>query len=41
MLYNINPKKWGRAYWETSHYITIAYPDSPTNEDKIIVKFMY
>lgn len=38
MLYNINPKKWGSAYWKTSHYITFAYPDMPTYEDKIVVK---
>jgi hypothetical protein len=38
MLYNINPKKWGDAYWKMSHYITFAYPDAPTNEDKINVK---
>ena len=38
MLYNINPKKWGDAYWKMSHYITFAYPDSPTQEDKFTVK---
>lgn len=38
MLYNINPKKWGNAYWKMSHYITFAYPDMPTYEDKLVVK---
>jgi len=38
MLYNINPKKWGKSYWEMSHYLTLAYPDMPTNHDKLIVK---
>lgn len=38
MLYNINPQKWGEAYWKTSHYITFAYPEIPTYEDKVVVK---
>lgn len=38
MLYNIDPKKWGESYWKMSHYITFAYPDFPTNEDKFVVK---
>jgi hypothetical protein len=38
MLYNINPEKWGSAYWKMSHYITFAYPDNPSNDDKIVVK---
>jgi hypothetical protein len=38
MLYNINPEKWGPVYWKMSHYITFAYPDNPSNEDKHVVK---
>lgn len=38
MLYNINPKKWGNASWKMSHYITFAYPDMPTSEDKNAIK---
>jgi hypothetical protein len=38
MLYNIDPKIWGKSYWEVLHTITFAYPDSPNQEDKSNVK---
>lgn len=34
MLYNISPNMWGKYFWGVIHYITIAYPDNPTEEDK-------
>lgn len=34
MLYNINPNIWGESFWNVIHYITMAYPDNPTEEDK-------
>lgn len=41
MLYNINPKKWGESYWKMSHYITLAYPNNPSSEDKTVVKIHF
>ena len=41
MFYNINPEKWGPHYWKMSHYITIAYPKNPTEEDKKSVKMYF
>jgi len=34
MLYNINPSIWGESFWNVIHYITMAYPDNPTEDDK-------
>jgi hypothetical protein len=34
MLDNIDPKTWGPAYWKMLHYMTFAYPDNPTENDK-------
>jgi Mitochondrial sulfhydryl oxidase involved in the biogenesis of cytosolic Fe/S proteins len=34
MLYNINPNVWGKSFWDVMHFITMAYPDNPTEEDK-------
>jgi len=34
MLINIKPKLWGGSFWKTMHYVTLAYPDNPTAEDK-------
>lgn len=31
---NIVPDMWGPSGWKFMHYITFAYPDSPTDEDK-------
>ena len=38
MLYNLNPTTWGSHYWKAMHYLTIAYPDEPTDIDKTNVK---
>lgn len=34
MIYNIDPKLWGKHFWATIHYITFSVPDSPTEEYK-------
>lgn len=34
MLDNIDPIIWGDSYWKMLHYITLAYPDVPAQEDK-------
>lgn len=34
MLYNMNPNIWGESFWNVIHYITVAYPNNPTEEDK-------
>lgn len=34
MIYNINPKKWGKHFWKTIHYIIFSAPDSPSIEYK-------
>ncbi|ATZ80682.1 putative FAD-linked sulfhydryl oxidase [Bodo saltans virus] len=42
MLNNIIPSNWGPHFWRSMHYLTIAYPDNPTEEDKQNVKeFFY
>ena len=28
-----NPKRWGRAVWDSLHYIAEGYPEKPTAED--------
>jgi hypothetical protein len=38
MLLNINPDIWGPHYWRTMHYLTMAYPDNPSEDDKEKVK---
>lgn len=38
MFYNINPSLWGPSGWKMMHYITLAYPDEPTKEDKENIK---
>jgi hypothetical protein len=38
MLYNINPDRWGSHLWRFGHYLTLAYPDNPTEEDKKYIK---
>ena len=37
-MHNINPQYWGSSGWKFMHYITLAYPDNPTNEDKINIE---
>lgn len=34
MLDNINPSLWGESFWTVGHYITIAYPNNPSSDDK-------
>lgn len=38
MLYNINPQLWGNSCWDFMHYLTIAYPDEPNDDDKLKIK---
>jgi hypothetical protein len=38
MLYNIDPNRWGKHLWRFGHYLTLAYPDNPTDEDKQNIK---
>jgi hypothetical protein len=38
MLNNIIPTNWGPHFWSAMHYLTIAYPDHPTEEDKQNIK---
>jgi len=33
-MQNINPKLWGPHGWKFLHYITLAYPDQPKEQDK-------
>lgn len=33
-MYNINPVLWGKHLWIYLHYLTLSYPDKPTQEDK-------
>lgn len=35
---NINPNMWGNSGWTFLHYITFAYPDHPTQNDKNMIK---
>jgi len=35
------PDKWGPHGWKFIHYITLGYPDKPTNQDKIKYKFFF
>lgn len=32
---NINPELWGQHAWKFMHYITLSYPDNPTDVDKL------
>ncbi len=34
MKYNVNPRAWGPHGWKFMHYVTVAYPDDPTDQDK-------
>lgn len=38
---NINPKQWGPQSWAFMHYVTLAYPDHPTNEEKENIKIFF
>ena len=32
---SINPELWGSNAWRFMHYITLSYPNNPTNTDKL------
>jgi hypothetical protein len=32
---SISPSLWGPSTWKALHYITFAYPNNPTEDDKI------
>ena len=38
MLDDLNPKLWGKYFWGTLHFISLSYPNSPTEEDKTKIK---
>lgn len=38
---NINPNLWGPSMWKTLHYITISYPNNPTDQDKQNMKTFF
>lgn len=38
---NINPTKWGPAGWDFLYYISLAYPDYPSEKDKTNMKFFF
>lgn len=35
---NIKPNVWGPPGWKFLHYVTLGYPNNPTNVDKINIK---
>lgn len=35
---NINPILWGPHMWKSLHYITLSYPNNPSNETKNMFK---
>jgi hypothetical protein len=37
-MYNINPSLWGHHMWKSLHYITLSYPDNPSEEIKLMFK---
>jgi hypothetical protein len=37
-MVNISPKYWGRGAWVFLHSVTMAYPDNPTDSDKLNYK---
>lgn len=41
MIYNIDPKLWGKHFWNTIHYITISYPNNPTTDQKRNIKLFF
>jgi hypothetical protein len=40
-MQNINPDIWGMHGWKFMHYITLAYPDKPTEEEKYSIKLYF
>lgn len=41
MLYNIDPKIWGKHFWKILYCVAFAYPENPTEQDKENVKKFY
>jgi hypothetical protein len=37
----VNPQLWGTHAWKFIHYITIAYPECPTEDDKKTMKLFF
>ncbi len=37
-MYNINPILWGPHLWKYLHYLTLSYPDNPTQETQMLYK---
>jgi len=37
-MYNINPVLWGEHMWKSLHYITLSYPDDPSENIKILFR---
>lgn len=31
----LNPQVWGKNAWHFIHYVALAYPDNPTEQDKL------
>ncbi len=41
MKSSIDPNLWGSNAWSFIHYTALAYPDNPTDEDKMNYKSFY
>lgn len=31
---SLSPEIWGPSFWKTIHYVSLGYPDNPSNQDK-------
>jgi hypothetical protein len=40
-MHNIDPKIWGPPTWDFLHYVTLSYPDYPTQEEKDNIKVFF
>lgn len=40
-MYNIDPKIWGPPTWDFLHYVTLSYPDNPTQEEKNNIRIFF
>jgi hypothetical protein len=34
MFDNVNPTVWGDIYWKMMHFVTLTYPNNPSQDDK-------
>ena len=41
MKNSLKPKIWGPHGWKFLHYVSLGYPDKPTDKDKIYYKNFY